>query len=345
MNIIQSTFFYISIFIICTFFCRFANKKNNKKILIIPIIILTLVTGLRAYNVGADTLSYKTISDECYYNLNSLLCGSSRRMGFAIAVRTIYSIIHNYSILLLIEGLVINSLILLRFWDFRDKSSFSGMVFFYLLMIFISTFTNKCQYVAISIVFFSTRYIGKFNVKAFILILIASSIHLSGLIGFLYFIFRYFDFKNLTKRKLLINIVGLIIGCFITVVIFNSLTNGYNYYLKNKLSIGYMAFAKIFVYFFLKANSNFVFKESSIISKCFLLGIGLTTISYFFPAAGRIGFYFTIFDPVFYGLFLTNNKKTFIKSFVLLWCIFISVYSIYNSNIDSSYLYNFIWNS
>ena len=351
MTIFTTTIFYCCILCICTILANVAQKKDNKKILIPIIVILSMVAGFRHYSVGVDTEPYM-LSIENFYKIHKIVSPyNTFAIGYGYFTVFIYNIYHNYNFLLLIEAFIINTLIVLRFWDFRKSSSFTFMIFSYLLIIYLKTFNLNVQYIALAIVFYATKFVeDKKYIKFFICIGISSLIHKSALIGLIYFVIKWFDFKHMTKNELLTKVFTIVIGSILIIYAYNNLYASYSKYLSRESSIGFMCFAQLLIYVItiflykhkLKENSEGKFK---LVAIYYLIGIILSFSSYYISNAGRIAFYFMIFEPVFYGMILKDKKNDKLFNFILIcWIIFYSIYVIVDGNSNAGYLpYSFFW--
>lgn len=351
MSLEYTILFYILILIIVIFLSIIYKKKQSKLSFVLIILILSFVAGARASTVGADTEPYR-LSIEHY-----LLVGSQQwpyvtfSSFYGLFVRIIYFIYHNYNFLLFIEALIINYLIIKRFTDFKNNK-FPIMIFCYLLIIYLKTLNLNVQYIAIAIVFYSTRYLGKNNIKYFLLTLLASLIHTSALISLIYFFVLLFFQKKKTKKQLLsIFLIALLylIFCYYA---FNILINKYKYYIMYSTSnVGIMVFVQLLFYIFTYAlykktkNENDM-NEFKTISKYYLIGILLSFSSYFIGNAGRISYYFMVFEPVYISYFIANNKiDKFIKFLSMAWIIIYSIYIIIDmKNGTRVFPYSFFWN-
>ena len=349
MTNFQTVFLYLFIVFIILLLSK--NPNNSKNIFII--LILSFFAGLRHYSVGVDTRPYM-ISIESFFNLGKHVwpyTSFSNFYGyFAIFV---YKIWHNYNFLLFIEALIINTLIVKRFYDFKDESSFGFMLFIYLFTIYLRTFNLNLQYLSLSIVFFATRYLGKNkNFVFLILVILASLLHTSACIGLLFYFVKWFNFKNITKNQMLIKFFAIFAGFYVFLKVYNIMYFRYLQYLNNSSSVGIMVFVQLFIYVITlllykknvleSAQDEIRIKD---IFKYYFIGILLSFSSYFVPNAGRIAYYFTIFEPIFYGYFMKNSKVDKVYKFLLIiWFIFYSIYVIVSGLAVTGYFpYKFCW--
>lgn len=352
MSLEFTILFYILILSIVMFLSIIYKKKQSKLSFIIIVLLLSFVAGMRSNTVGIDTEPYR-LSIEHY-----ILVGSQQWPYVTFSnfygwfVKMIYSIYHNYNFLLFIEALIINYLIIKRFTDFKDNDKFPIMLFCYLLIVYFKTFNLNVQYISIAIVFYSTRYLGKNNIKYFLLTLLASLIHTSALISLIYFFVTLFFQKKKTKKQLLGIFLLLILYLISCNYAFNILIDKYRYYITYSSSnIGLMVFVQLLFYIltyslYKKSKNESDMIEFKTISKYYLIGILLSFSSYFVGNAGRISYYFMIFEPVYISYFITNNKidKLF-KLLAIFWIVIYSIYIIIDmKNGTRVFPYSFFWN-
>ena len=77
------------------------NKQRRKTFLIISFLLLTIVSGFRAYSVGADTRQYVAL----FKSIDSIDFSSSRfETGFLIFLKLLYAISNNPTFMLLISS-------------------------------------------------------------------------------------------------------------------------------------------------------------------------------------------------------------------------------------------------
>lgn len=333
MTIFGTIIFYLSILFVCLFFASIAEKNNNKKLVFIIILLLTIVAGLRSVEVGFDTKPYM-LSLENYYKTGMQMWPyNSFSNTYGIFVKFIYAIWHNYNFLLFIEAFIINYLIIKRFWELKEKSSFVFMIYLYLIVIYLRTFNLNLQYLAIALIFYSTRYLDKSKLKSFFFLIISSLLHTSAVIGFLYIFYEWLDFKNLTKKRFMAKMLfmGIIaVGFYLS---YTMIIERYShYFVEKESSIGLMSFAQIIVFIIIYVFSSFLYKNNDehCIKKAplyYFTGIIFAASSYFIGNAGRISYYFMIFEPVYYGVVIKSNKTSkYLKIFVVVW---LTLYALY----------------
>ena len=350
MTVFTTVIFYCCILVICTLFANIAQKKNNKKMLFPIIIILSLVAGLRHYSVGTDTQAYM-LGIENFYKVREVVWPyTSFSTGYGYFTVFIYNIYHNYNFLLVVEAFIINTLIIYRFWDFRQNGSFTFMIFAYLLIVYLRTFNLNVQYLALAVVFYATRFVDENKlIKFLICVTLASLIHKSALIGLIYFVIKWFDFKKMRKIDLLIKVVTVVIGGIFIIYAYNNLYDNYSQYISTKeSSVGLMVFVQLLVYIVTMLLYKHKLKDDKsfkTVSVYYLIGILLSFSSYLIANAGRISYYFMIFEPVFYSMIIKDEKKDKIFNVILVtWIIVYSIYVIVDGYTGSQYFpYSFFW--
>ena len=186
MNVItlESSLFYLALSMLVYFNCKLAEKYRHKLFVFIIVIALSLVAGFRAYSVGRDTYEYVAMFNRFYgggeFNKDPI---------FALICRGIMALIPSPTFVFLVFAVITYGCIVFRFWELRNISSFTyGVMMFFSFYFFESM--NICrQFVAVAIVFFSTRYLQKKKYIAYIVgIIIAYFFHFSAVLGLVCFV-------------------------------------------------------------------------------------------------------------------------------------------------------------
>lgn len=310
-----------------------AEKNNNRKLLFLIALILSLFCGLRSVEVGQDTLNYYNYMYSV--KIKGISFGSD--IGFSVISYCLMLVFDNPSICLLIFAFLTNYLIIFRLWDFKGKASLITMILIYIIIHYPYTFNIVRQYLAIAIIFWATRYLDRGKIKKYIVCnIIAASFHTSALICFVYLFIRR-GFKQEKKKK---NYLGMILGCvggLSGMIIFNSNLEKYALYFELAES-GFHAMTIfkiicIFTIIFLnKIYSNSTFSKceknnfmpmNTEIINIYLLGLGLSGLGMLFPFMNRVGFYFMMYEMPFWGQVVRAkvNKKVYILmiSFILIY--------------------------
>lgn len=193
----ETLLFYLLVEAISLFFFYLAESKRKienpkekahsiKKstiCLIISFLPLLLLIGLRNIDVGVDTRNYASVFQRIANN--TLTVADQNWLGFGYiylckAINFIFG--NNFTIL----NLCIGFLTLLFFYKGILDTSENPTMSLYILFstcLYYQTFNQSRQLLAISIIFYSFKYLLKNDFKKyFIFILLASSIHTSALI-------------------------------------------------------------------------------------------------------------------------------------------------------------------
>ena len=305
------------------FSSRIASKRDKFGFLMIAVVLLTLVAGLRGENVGIDTRSYiskfECIADghpELAYGLET---------GFKFLIRCLLTIWNNTSFVFTVIAFFTNYLIIKRLWDFRKIASVPCMVLCYYAGFYGFTLNITRQLLAIAVIFYFSRLLEKRKYLSFLLVVILSAIflHRTSLICVAFIAADLFLWKKLSKKQR--RIIALGFGAAISAI-----PIAYNYLIGDFLSkyikyfavkienLGFMIPAKMaFLAVSLYISKSRIFpKNTSHLSEeefqefrrrktaavYYFTGLMLSLLGYFFSFMDRIGFYFLIFECVYFGM-------------------------------------------
>lgn len=335
MDKILSLLFYMMLGLVTAYVMGYAQKKNEKKWIWIPIIILTLVAGFRAIGVGVDTKHNVRIFYSIYENGFKFV---KKEYGFYTIVSILMNLFQNTTMLFLVFSFIIYTLFFNRMWDFKDTIDLriAGLVF--VLNYFGSTLNGMRQFIAIAIIFYGTRYLEKKKIIFFLIsILIAMQFHISAIISIAFVPF-YIDFQQIkekyTKEQIL-KILGITIFFIIFIIIFIFIR--YSHYFDNfkKINLGIMIWVRL-----LLVIGSFVYgkkllllnKESDLLFKHFfritLFGILFGFGNMFLDFSSRVGYYFKVFEIVYYAyLFKIVNFKIEYKRILLYVLVLLGAYN------------------
>jgi len=318
-----SAMLYITVVIITTFLAKMGKRKNNKKLSIFLIIlILTLYSGVRAESVGTDTLNYVTHIN-LWQTIESYIRYPTEPGLRIISILSSY-ISNNISTVLIIIALIINTLIILRLWSYRDKLSFTTSIFIYSASYYIMTFSGIRQWIAIAIVFYASKYIlEKSFIKYIFLILLATLFHNTAIIAIGIPIIDIFSSKyKYHKKSLLISLIifPLIIFSVLFLAEYNfQLISQYSNYIENitlqsgsgitlwiriiiglliKFTINKDTFSSLDEYLFFKRTYNVYF-----------VGLIIIIPGYYLANINRLALYYTIYELIIFGIVSKNRKK------------------------------------
>ena len=314
MSTFSTVLLYCGTFILCMIFTYFSDKTGKKYGLILAGLFLTALAGFRAYSVGVDTQPYL---ESIFYRFETGASDwkmTSFSTGYAVFTKCILLIWDNATLLLLVEAAITNGLILMRCWDFRRSGNLTYMVFVYLMTIYLQTMCLTCQYIAIAIVFFATRFLEKRHPIVFcICTALASCIHTSAVIGFLaigvYLILK----KACGTIEYFLKILSFPVLLAALLLAYQMLSSRYSSYSSKSSSVGFMVFAQLAIFLAVLAYTHLWRLNTDktnhddqqtyrIVILLYACGILLSASSYVISNAGRIAYYFTIMAVPYYAI-------------------------------------------
>lgn len=162
------------------------SKKRAKAFLWIAFLMLFVVSGFRAYSVGADTRTYINL----FQHIESENFADSRyEIGFLIYVSVLYSLSKDPGVLLIVSSVIcIGSACLLSYYF--SKNPILSMMLYILLGSYFSQMNIMRQAIAMSIIEIAFILLTQKNQKitAAILIVLATTFHTVAYMGFLPYI-------------------------------------------------------------------------------------------------------------------------------------------------------------
>jgi len=365
-----SEIFYCILSLIILLLSAGAEKSKKKGFAIAIVVVLSFVAGFRGYYVGRDTRNYIAIFSYLEGNgtfSNVVLTTLNKDAGFGFMCKVLLSIFHNYSCLFLIFAIIIYGLTIYRFWELRDKISFSIATFAFYSFYFFETMNTVRQFCAVAIVFWATRYLQKRRYIPFMIsVLIATVLfHRSALLGILYLAIELFLWKDLEKiqRRLLSALVFF--GVIFSGYIFSRIgifTEQYQHYFRSaEANIGLRVIALLIIFFvslFLyRKNYNLNDENDSEQGEqylvrntriYYLLSCALGSIGYFFDYMGRIGYFFAFYQFVYFGI-LSRERfwqyRWILKAMMYVIIAYVLFNYIFVNNGAWHHPYQFVWSS
>ncbi|HOO05934.1 MAG TPA: EpsG family protein [Ruminococcus sp.] len=365
---ISSILFYIVILGLIIVLAYGVDKNGSRKKLISIVLILSLVSGLRASVVGIDTYSYYSIF-EAVYNDDPTLAWRNIEPTFLYICKLLLHISTNPNFLLFLFALLANSLIILRLWDFKDVAPFPWMIACYYSSFYFLSMNIVRQFCAIAIIFFATRYLfeRKYIVYMFALGL-AYLFHRSALVGLLFFCVELIDWAQLNKKQKLFIFLGFAtIPIYIGHIIAN-IQMYFKYFKSFSPNIGFMLPVKIVLAVFLgiglkiirnnddnsmnnhehnKADTMIVTYDNpgfiNRIKGYYYVGLLLTFLGYFFSFMDRIGLPFYLYECVFVGVLVKYRSDRKICKMIYALLIAYVLFSEFRGNGQGVLPYVFFW--
>lgn len=288
-----------------------AANRESRFLLFFGIAILSLTSGLRAYDVGIDTPSYY----DAFVSDFAIRPWQFDEEGFRALARALMALFDNPSVIFLVVAFATNLLVIVRLWDFRNNASFTYMTFFYIAIFYIGTMNTMRQYLAVAIVFFATRFLERKKYLAFIVFLLgATSIHTTALMGIVYF-FVYLWKNTLKEKRIYFGIAAMaLIPTTLAFVISYESGHIENYFSNNidNLNVTYLYRVGIFLIAVLlmwltdnslrARNGELAPRQNENSVPLFaFMGLIASSAGMFFQFLGRLGYYFSMFEIVFWG--------------------------------------------
>jgi len=333
-------FIYITISICTVFLSLIAAKYKSKVILFVLIAFLTVISGTRSVNVGTDTSTY-------YAYFEQIACGNSGYfdVGFELLSKVLIKLLGEVSLLFITYAAITNCLIVLRLWKLRRKPlTFTLMIFIYVAMYYAESMNIMKQFLALSIVFYSTSLLkNKRYLTYIIMVIIASTIHMSAAISIVILPIYFFN-NDENKRKhkyfflMAVLCIPFIIGSMIS--IFDTYKE---FFLYSKVVISYVIIFRLFIVFtYLTRNHRVLFlknvspeeKELKIDFFIFAVGAMISIIGLYYEQMARIALYFTIFEIPFLSQIVTSKRNKWV---VVLYIIMALYFIIVKISINHEY--------
>lgn len=315
------------------------SKIPNKNYIIFA--ILFLFSALR-FDVGYDYGAYyKVITDlnsinyERFGIFDRLIIDLSRELNFY----QFYFIFTSFIIIYLISKTVNN---------YSDNYLFSMLIFLAIPIFYLMSLTIIRQYIAISIVFFSLKYIVDRNFfKYFILITIASIFHTTALVTLpMYFLYRV---KFTKIFSLIIIFLSIFISPFLSKILilyFPYYSNYFNNASHGKSLLYFLFFILIFIFMHYKYIKDY---RTSFYFNVYTIGISLYIMFIQLGDVGiRISYYYLIFLIFLIPSILKIYKDKQAYFIMITLTLFIYIFNFYlfeKNNYKNAYIpYNIFLN-
>lgn len=362
MNYIElypgSVLIYLLVLAISYVLAVIGNKTNDKKMVYLIIIILSLFAGLRHEFVGTDTRAcLETMGSSVLFD-NAL---STREFGYRLVNIILFWVFNSSRMVLVFYSFVIVSLFIIRLWELRETINFPFSVVIFFALVYLQSFNTLRQMIAVSIIFYGIKYLDqKKNVRFFICVIVATLFHLSAPISL--FIFIIYDFFNLNFRR--IQIKKLFLYCMLIGVAFVVLSIGRtqflieSYFISGTRITGHASFFTISIVAFLyileriptiAQSSNYfrshaknkLFYNSN--STLYLVGLLISTLLSGLMNASRVSYYFTCLSIIFYSYKFNSKTIRIIKVLFCLMLVARDLYSIFRHSGMGIMPYRFFW--
>lgn len=361
MNELQTIILYVAVCCFSLFLCRWSERNGSPGGLIVAAIVLSCLCGFRDYSVGIDTSRYQ-IGISYFYENNQVYWQYAFSYGYGVFTSAILHVWNNYSFLLFVQSLITNILISARLWDYRKEASLSYMLFFYLCTCYFHTLNIMCQFLAIAIVFFSTRYLDRGSIILFALgVMLAASIHPSAVASIVMIIPRIIKFKGAATGKKALRVICLLLFLICSLFGYQMLMQRYGGYLGgvDGVSLGIMSFIQIAILLVSLLSSGYfagndegslrlsMSRNSPYAVLFYALYLICTIASYIVDPVGRISYYFLPFGAPVYGAIAKRSRSSkccfYVSTCLVLWFIFYVAYSFFFVDGGGILPYSFVW--
>ncbi len=348
---IQSIIVYLALAAVCFFVGKIAEETNNKKLVWIIVLALSLIAGLRAISVGIDSKNYD--------NWFKMLANGNGNQIYGVEVTFIYicnfflSLWNNTNFIFFLLAALSHGLIIFTLWRNRENLSFRWGVLVYYVMFFAMSLNGMRQFAAVAIVIYATNFVKEGKYVRFVLaILLGTLFHVTALVGIIYILYEIPFIKSYErKRKTALIIILCVMGSVALLAAGYLLERYSGYFDRLSGSVGIMMLVKMA----LLALAVFIIgmptdpKERrtwGMFITFYALGITLNSLSYVFLYAGRIGLYFYVFEAFFLGwLFKAKNHSIWVVFLKLIYGLLILyfLFDLLVSNRQGELPYRFLW--
>ncbi len=307
--------FYIFIAALSFFIAYVADKYNSKLGLIVLILLYTIICGFRGENVGLDTLPYvemyKVVKADGLIRLE---------LGFSWLIKLSSNISDSPTVMFILSNLIIYILILTTLWNKRAIGSFPIAILILSMSVFPSSMNIMRQYIAIAILFYSSKYLEDSQYLKFIIgVSIASLFHISSVLFLLLLGFELFKWRILSLKRKLFIISIILVGIAGTGAFVTFFSDAYGFYLdyKKETNVGLLVPIKFlcvcvaipFSGILRRSTDYATRKYKTFVIVVSLLGLCLSSVGYFMPVLNRISLPFTIFEILLWAIFFKHVSK------------------------------------
>lgn len=352
MDTILSLLLYVIVGIVCVLVSRKADK-NEKRAFWIIVILLTLLAGFRHETVGIDTPAYVELTAKLRNGWLSRLNNIDEK-GFIFLSFIIVNITKGYTWLLLVYSFIINFFVIKRLFDERENISLPWAMYIFLCQYYLMTFNTIRQWIALAVIFYFSKYIGKGlrgNIGFIISVAVATLFHKTALLAValvvIYYVFK--QSKKLTSSLAKIGVV--LIAPVAAVVLLNYMQNHYGgIYASSGLNgdvsiitivrLGVILFLMFFSFFdepysFINFEPEMSLEDKAhakhllhFNSAAMLLGVACTMMIFFYRYADRLALYFMVYEMLVWPYYIKNSRmKGFVKILVILLFAYLRIMS------------------
>ncbi|EME7228205.1 EpsG family protein [Enterococcus faecalis] len=330
MSLYIGLFSYLLIIGFLCFYSKNSFFRNAFKI--ITFLILAFILCFRSYEVGSDSVVYKTIFEQTgSFSLNITELFSSRfELGFLFTNEVMYKISHDYTVMFLFFGGLT-----LIFWFYGmeklSKDMYLSLIIFYNFRFFTFAMSNIRQSFAISLLIVSFIFLVKKRYMLFsIIVIIASFFHLPAII---FLVCILLDKIKLSKKWFIAGGIGAVVAFFSfdrLLALFLGVFSKYSSYLSTdyfsgevKIStiINSLIYISVFIAGELSINNFKKDRQLNLLRNIVFLTTLLSIISINSAMVNRFTLYFGAFIVIYIPEIIYHIKSKGIKSLVFVGII------------------------
>lgn len=329
---IETIILYFFIFILCESIFYYYKKEKQVtfgKVCIVPIVLLSLLAGLRSTNVGTDTLGYYSIfhGTDIY----------EMEPGLPLVIRLVKIFSDNATVFFLVVSFLIVFLFIRAFWEYKEICPLHYSFFLFYFLVYFMTFSGIRQWLAAAIVFFASHYLLlKNRVLPFVMgIGIATLFHMSAIVSVLILgLWVVFQVKSAVKKMFFIITISVVV-LFGYNYISSILYVRYNHFLGNivEFEISFIFYYRMLLvmlcYYIYRKRQNGEYTEV-VVQKVNVVDLAAYSLGFFEGSIGRLAWYFLPISLVFYGAVLNKKDKTLLGHITNFMIILFTLYSFYS---------------
>lgn len=337
-----------------------SGKRKKKLYVIVSFTSIFLISGLRGYTVGTDTVNYQQLFIlVSNVDFSNIFVWSRTEPGYLLLTKILSIVtIEPQAITILNSAIIVFGIALFVFYNSDNVciSTFLFLATFY----FCASLNISRQFIAVALICNSFYFFKRGKIKTFIaIVLLASLFHISSIV----FIFAIF-LKHIKPKAISFILITLISFAISLIVIqFNyilmSLLSHYEVYIGTSYFLEKSVRGAIIIWFCQLClacfSIYFISKDSSKMEKAekeelFYLSVFMV----FSVTIGIIGTKIYIFNRIsnYFGIFMIilipkilNKFKNFSKLFYLLLIFLMTLYYYYmlNTGTEGVVPYKFFW--
>ncbi|WP_191565576.1 EpsG family protein [Metabacillus idriensis] len=324
---------------VLAFFSRYSATTNgtlsysfvmpNKFLIGCVTLILILVAGLRN-NIG-DTYFYMHSYELGTFTWETIF--EDKDPGFGILQMILKSITSDPQILIFITACITNLLIVITLYKYTRMIELSLYVYITSGM-YIVSMNGVRQFLAASIIFCATKYLLNGNIKKyFLLVFLASTLHLSALILLpIYFLVRRKAWSKMTFALLALSVFIVLGFNQFSELLFSTLEGtqygGYNDFQEGGANIIRVAVncVPLFLVFLAREKLHSIWPKSDYIVNMSVISTMFTIISAQNWIFARFNIFFGLYNLILISwlvvLFKENNKKYIYYSIIICYLLY-----------------------